>query len=440
MLKKISAIILAFLLLLSTMTVAFAEKTYDDLKASITDTYHTALSLADRESFHGACNLATAYQLQVMGIYKDGIDYADSGNLWYDYYKDISVTSGGYSVITIEGKDCLYTLIEKYGNEIYNVVYSMGTGGTSGPIHVMFIRAIIDNMVYFNDSFGCTYSGTYYPEGTCTVLTIERFIDSYRGMNGDAYGCIYFTNGNSEHFVAPSTDEYKTGDYMVTANPTLRMRESTSTDSLVLEAIPYGETIYVSEIRDSWGKTTYNGMTGWISLAYTRLLNVRENGLRIEYIEADTVSASIGDDVTWTAEAIGDDDDEIYYYAFLVIKDDEEIYDTALSTSNSITYTIEEEGTYRVLVTVVDSDKNSAEMYSDALICVDISILLKGDVDNDGTINAGDARLALRSAAGLEVLTAAESYAADFDNDGKVTAIDARHILRVSAGLEQLMW
>ena len=58
-----------------------------------------------------------------------------------------------------------------------------------------------------------------------------------------------------------------------------------------------------------------------------------------------------------------------------------------------------------------------------------------GDVDDDGTINSGDAIIALRIAAGLIQPTAQQQNAADVDNDGQVTSGDAILILRQAAGL-----
>lgn len=60
-----------------------------------------------------------------------------------------------------------------------------------------------------------------------------------------------------------------------------------------------------------------------------------------------------------------------------------------------------------------------------------------GDVDNDGEVTAGDARLALRAAVGLENLTDDQIKRADMDKNGSVTADDARTILRISVGLEE---
>ncbi len=56
-----------------------------------------------------------------------------------------------------------------------------------------------------------------------------------------------------------------------------------------------------------------------------------------------------------------------------------------------------------------------------------------GDVNDDGKVNAIDARTALRAGAQLEILTGKAFDAADVNGDGRVTAQDARSILRFSA-------
>ncbi len=58
-----------------------------------------------------------------------------------------------------------------------------------------------------------------------------------------------------------------------------------------------------------------------------------------------------------------------------------------------------------------------------------------GDVDNDGWVTAGDARLCLRYSVYLEDLDQASVYAANVDGDEYITAGDAREILRFAVGL-----
>ena len=58
-----------------------------------------------------------------------------------------------------------------------------------------------------------------------------------------------------------------------------------------------------------------------------------------------------------------------------------------------------------------------------------------GDIDGDGGVTSADARLALRAAVELDVLSGTKKAAADVDADGSVTAADAREILRASVEL-----
>lgn len=71
-------------------------------------------------------------------------------------------------------------------------------------------------------------------------------------------------------------------------------------------------------------------------------------------------------------------------------------------------------------------------------LCLSVSAGLLGDINNDGTITAADARFVLRASAKLETLSEQQNEIADVNNDDKVTAADARLLLRVSAKLEVL--
>ena len=62
--------------------------------------------------------------------------------------------------------------------------------------------------------------------------------------------------------------------------------------------------------------------------------------------------------------------------------------------------------------------------------------VLIGDVNGDGRVNARDARLVLRYAAGLADETEIDLTAADYNGDGRINARDARAVLRAAAGLD----
>jgi uncharacterized protein YjdB len=59
----------------------------------------------------------------------------------------------------------------------------------------------------------------------------------------------------------------------------------------------------------------------------------------------------------------------------------------------------------------------------------------RGDLDNDGAVDAGDAMLVLKSAVGLIALSEAQKAVADVNGDGEIDAGDAVLILRYDAGL-----
>lgn len=61
-----------------------------------------------------------------------------------------------------------------------------------------------------------------------------------------------------------------------------------------------------------------------------------------------------------------------------------------------------------------------------------------GDVDESGTVTAGDARIVLRASVGLEQITPVLKSRGDINKDGNINADDARMILRASVGLEKL--
>lgn len=445
---KLTAILLTVIMLFSLGICASASSYDEELASSITANYKTALNLAGRRTFYGKCNLATAYQIQAWGIFKDNLDYAGMGSSWYEHYRTETKTSGGYDVVTISGANCLYDLIDRYGNEIYNIAYCLGTGGTSGDTHVLFIRAIIDGNVYFADSFGTSYGQTYIPEGRCTVLTLSEFVAAYKRMNGDAFGCVYFTKNGSHHLNGSSQSPeiwqeqekvYTTGSYTVTAS-LLRIRDGAGTNYDSLGLIPNGTTVSVTKIKDNWGLITWEGITGWICLDYTVQISSDEeikNDVISLILKADKSIAYCGDTITWTADISGESSSK-YFYAFYIYRNGEKVYNGTFSSLNTVSYVPDAEGTYQATVEVVDEENRKMTAQSDCAYCVEENKdILRGDVNGDGKITAADARLTLRVSAMMETITGKNFVCADIDKDKKITASDARRILRMSSGIER---
>ena len=434
--KKIISVLLALTMIISAGGL-FASAYNQDILNGITANYDKALSLAGRSSFYGNCNLATAYQLLAAGIYKDGLDFSGSGIDCLTYFDDAEKTSGGYNVNLFEGADCLYDLIEQEGNEIYNVIYSLGTGGSSGSLHILYIAAIIDGYVYFTDSFNTYYNGTSYSEGQGTVLSVDGFVNAYRRMNGNPYCCVYFSGGNTASSDSSSQDEYSTGDYKTTASM-LNLREEASINSTSLGLIPMDTVVTVTEVKNDWGKTSYENIPGWINLKYASLLSVNqasENDLKISFVSANRQTVKPGEAITWSAMA-ADGNSTKYQYSFTVYRYGTVITISDLSESGIFTFTPEDEGIYTVFVYAVDGDNNIANAYSDEIYCIDADSFIMGDVNGDGKVTSADARITLRVSAGIEDESAVIFVSADVNEDGKITSADARFILRKAAGIE----
>ena len=60
-----------------------------------------------------------------------------------------------------------------------------------------------------------------------------------------------------------------------------------------------------------------------------------------------------------------------------------------------------------------------------------------GDMDGDGEVTSGDARLVLRQSVRLENYPEETCYNCDIDKDGEITSSDARFVLRLSVNLEK---
>jgi lysozyme len=56
----------------------------------------------------------------------------------------------------------------------------------------------------------------------------------------------------------------------VTSTIGVNIRKTANADSTKLGAIPYGKEITITGTSNGWGKTTYNKITGWVSLAYIK--------------------------------------------------------------------------------------------------------------------------------------------------------------------------
>ena len=112
--------------------------------------------------------------------------------------------------------------------------------------------------------------------------------------------------------------------------------------------------------------------------------------------------------------------------------------DSAVVVNDTASEVSSEDKSEVALETESQSDvESTSEKESESVAPLNNGIL--GDADQNGVVNAIDARITLRISARLETLENVSVYSLiDINADGSISAMDARAILRASARLEKL--
>ena len=155
-------------------------------------------------------------------------------------------------------------------SDLQNVFLENGAGGhiRTNSGHSLFVISV--NATGFT-TYECNTNNK-----DCLVYTREWTWASFYNYC-KAKGLLYY-NVSSAHINKVDV-AYPTGDYLVDADGGLRLREKPTTSSKQLAMIPDGTIVSITETvkidgatsNAWWGKTTYDGKTGWISLDYARL-------------------------------------------------------------------------------------------------------------------------------------------------------------------------
>lgn len=88
------------------------------------------------------------------------------------------------------------------------------------------------------------------------VKNFKAYFDLVYNAKGD-------TNNTGVGIDPPTTT---TATYTIKQSPSVRIKSEANSIASTIGQIPYGEVVEVSEINNSWGKVSYNGITGYIPL------------------------------------------------------------------------------------------------------------------------------------------------------------------------------
>ena len=105
----------------------------------------------------------------------------------------------------------------------------------------------------------------------------------------------------TEVAVTTEADLYPVGDYIVSAEGSLRLREDHSTEAKHIMSVPSGTKLTITEIyiddnaatpeEKFWGKTDYKGWAAWVAMSY--LSKAAESGTEVTTLEGESGAAVV---------------------------------------------------------------------------------------------------------------------------------------------------
>lgn len=193
--------------------------------------------------------------------------------------------------------------------------------------------------------------------------------------------------------------EKKIGYYRITSDDGLRLRDEANTSSTIHAVIPFNEIVKVSEIDGFWGKTTYNGKTGWLFLEYTTFyssLEISPSGSVFRLGSDGYLRAAV-----WKMNL--EEFSEHFDKHSLNVKSA-----SGKSLSSTDLITTGAKVTLTVDGTTID----------DAVVC------LAGDVNSNGRLDVGDYLMVRRAYFGSYKPSGVCAAAADLNGNGKIDSMD----------------
>jgi len=277
--KRILSLVLVILLLAASLPVtAFAAADEEQIANILAQEHRRARG--GRRSLKGYCGLMTSWQIYLRGINVE-LKVCD-GKQQYDWYSKLDYTTGGYKVTAYSARE--YSLEEALNaathngtRDVYNILVGFqATNTEAGRIygHCLMIYAILDGIVYFNESFSCSLQRT---EGAMIAISIEEFAEFY-GRWTRFEGIVVF--GNKEY--TQSCQEYPTHMFVETTRQTGIYTEPCfpqleEVQSEYIRTVAAGERLLVTALyENTQGQYFYrveeNGRTGYIYADRTRPL------------------------------------------------------------------------------------------------------------------------------------------------------------------------
>ena len=110
------------------------------------------------------------------------------------------------------------------------------------------------------------------------VFVAMKKKNANKPANSDNIATVTDAVSTTEEPVTTEAELYPVGDYIVSAEGSLRLREDHSTEAKHIMSVPSGTKLTISEVfiddkaatpeEKFWGKTDYKGWTAWVAMSY----------------------------------------------------------------------------------------------------------------------------------------------------------------------------
>ena len=196
---------------------------------------------------------------------------------------------------------------------------------------------------------------------------------------------------------------------VVTADPSLNLRNSASIDSAILKSIPKGEVLNITAECNDWAMTTYKGYSGWVSMKYLGKYVEPVIDPVINPTDPITMSVKYGRVTSSTS-----------------IKGSKSLLGSNVCSvaKNDVLRIASADGSW------LKVSFKGKEGYLPEMFCV-VGLF---DVDLNSSINSADALCVLEHTIGKKKLSGTVFKVADTNGDGKVNSLDALAVLQVAVG------
>lgn len=275
---------------------------------------------------------------------------------------------------------------------------------TTGGGHVAVVEKIENGEITFSNS---AYGGkTFY-------LSYADTDDSNAGGYSSWVfkGYIYITDGMSkeDYYQSLGADVYK-----VTSSDGINLRKGAGTSYSTLTAIPYGTEIAVTNTKTAdgytWGKTSFDGYTGWCVLDFAKLI------YKYQKPTAATKATTVPTEAPTTV------------LPTTVITEPTEAVTEVLPTATA------DEATFDQAPATEPVESTPLTTANTALLPIVGSALI-GDANGDGKLTISDATAIQKHIAKIAEISNGNLPAADLNGDGKITVADATVIQKKLAGI-----